>query len=177
MEFGHNKTVAASQITGNNDNDVWLCYMIFDILYISGNSEISVNGSLSQLPLRERKDIMNKVIRNEEHRFEIVPTLQTIGPTCSNRREIIMNWLDKMIEANYEGLILKETESEYIPGEVGRKTKKWIKVKPDYVDGLGDGLDLVILGGYNGEGSRRSGGVSHFLLGVVDNNYCININI
>lgn len=82
-----------------------------------------------------------------------------------------MGWLDKMIESNYEGLILKDIDSEYIPGEMGRKTKKWIKIKPDYVDGLGDGIDLVIIGGYYGEGNRRSGDVSHFLLGVSDNNY------
>ena len=42
------------------------------------------------------------------------------------------------------------------------------QVKPDYVDGMGETLDLVVLGGYFGEGKRRAGQASHFLLGVMD---------
>jgi DNA ligase-4 len=41
-------------------------------------------------------------------------------------------------------------------------------VKPDYVHGLRDTMDLILLGGYYGEGTRRTGGVSHFLLGVLE---------
>ncbi len=39
-------------------------------------------------------------------------------------------------------------------------------MKPDYVDGLRDNLDLILMGGYYGEGTRRSGDISHFLLGL-----------
>ncbi|KAH7957147.1 hypothetical protein HPB52_015665 [Rhipicephalus sanguineus] len=42
----------------------------------------------------------------------------------------------------------------------------WLKLKPEYVDNLVSDLDMLILGGYFGEG-RRSGVVSHFLLGVT----------
>lgn len=70
---------------------------------------------------------------------------------------------------------------------------KWIKVKPDYIEvcisyvhlfllisadpfssphcllqGVRDNLDLLLLGAYYGEGSRRAGGISHFLLGVLE---------
>ena len=29
-------------------------------------------------------------------------------------------------------------------------------------------MDLILLGGYYGEGKRRTGGVSHFLLGLLE---------
>lgn len=44
----------------------------------------------------------------------------------------------------------------------------WLKLKPEYVDALGDDLDLIILGGEYGSGRRRGGMISHFLLGVAD---------
>ena len=43
----------------------------------------------------------------------------------------------------------------------------WLKLKPEYVDALGDDLDLIILGGEYGSGKRRGGMISHFLLGVA----------
>ncbi|EGG24891.1 DNA ligase IV [Cavenderia fasciculata] len=53
------------------------------------------------------------------------------------------------------------------PFMVETKKDKWIKIKPEYLDGVGDDLDLVIIGGYYGSGvGRRGGTVSHFMLGV-----------
>ncbi|RHY24167.1 hypothetical protein DYB25_001643, partial [Aphanomyces astaci] len=43
---------------------------------------------------------------------------------------------------------------------------QWIKLKPDYA-GMTQHLDVLVLGGYYGEGQRRGGAVSHFLLGVL----------
>ena len=60
-------------------------------------------------------------------------------------------------------------ERERLATPTGRKTKKWIKLKPDYVDALGTTMDVIIMGGYYGEGQRRSGDVSHFLMGVAEN--------
>lgn len=42
------------------------------------------------------------------------------------------------------------------------------KIKPEYVDGLMDELDIVIIGGYFGKG-RRAHVLSHFLCAVMDN--------
>lgn len=42
-------------------------------------------------------------------------------------------------------------------------------MKPEYSDQTTN-LDVCVVGGYYGDGSRRSGLLSHFLLAVVDQN-------
>lgn len=71
--------------------------------------------------------------------------------------------LNEAIDNREEGLVVKSVSSLYKPN-----TRKggWLKIKPEYIDGLMDELDLIIIGGYFGEG-HRSGMVSHFLLGVA----------
>jgi DNA ligase-4 len=68
--------------------------------------------------------------------------------------------------------MLKDPNSLYLPKERG---SSWVKLKGDYVDGLTDTLDLVILGGYFGDSSARYGPSKHwidqitsFLVGVID---------
>lgn len=39
--------------------------------------------------------------------------------------------------------MIKDLDSTYVPNE---RKNKWIKLKPEYVEGVGDDLDLVILG-------------------------------
>ena len=68
----------------------------------------------------------------------------------------------------FDGHALK-CDSKYNCGEDSRSRKAWVKIKPDYVDAAGDPLDLLILGGYYGDGRRR-GNVSHFLMGVAARN-------
>ena len=60
--------------------------------------------------------------------------------------------------------MVKSPESVYKPSV--RSGSGWFKVKPDYMLGLNDDLDLLIIGGYYGVG-RRSGLISHFLLAVA----------
>ena len=41
--------------------------------------------------------------------------------------------------------------------------RSWLKLKPDYFDGHAT-MDLIVLGGYYGDGKRRSGGARVLLL-------------
>ena len=52
------------------------------------------------------------------------------------------------------------------PQQPGSRDRCWVKLKPDYVQGMGDTLDLLILAGYFGNGRRRGGKISSFLVGV-----------
>lgn len=68
--------------------------------------------------------------------------------------------------------MLKDPESPYVPKE---RAMNWIKMKGDYVEGLTDTLDLIILGGYFGNLSYRVGPGGHwsdkittFLMGVIE---------
>ena len=53
--------------------------------------------------------------------------------------------------------------SSYMPGS---RDNDWQKLKPDYVDEMGEELDLLIVAGYYGDGKKRGGAISHFLMGL-----------
>ncbi|KAH7373684.1 hypothetical protein KP509_17G068500 [Ceratopteris richardii] len=71
----------------------------------------------------------------------------------------------QMVENGNEGIVVKRLDSEWIPDN---RDGRWSKVKPDYVF-VGNDLDLLIIGGYYGSGSR-GGKIASFLLALVDAN-------
>ena len=63
-----------------------------------------------------------------------------------------------------EGLVIKNLESEYT---LHGREDDWIKVKPEYMDSLGEEVDVLVMGGFWGSG-RRGGMLSSFMCGVLD---------
>ncbi len=156
--FGENKSIANSE-----EIEKCLIYMIFDILYL-----VTPKGEefpLTSVVLTDRKSILKKIINAVPKKLEVVEGRET------NSVDEIMNFFNESIIKAEEGIIVKKRDSIYKPDERG---SEWIKMKSEYLDTLIDTLDLVIVGGYYGEG-RRAQGMSYdwndhincFLLGVV----------
>jgi DNA ligase-3 len=61
-----------------------------------------------------------------------------------------------------EGLVLKDKQSVYEPN-----ARHWLKIKKDYLHGMADSADLLVLGAYFGTGNK-GGLLSVFLMGCYD---------
>ena len=54
-------------------------------------------------------------------------------------------YLNEAIDRREEGIIVKRPDSSYLPGKRGGQGS-WLKIKPEYVSGVQDDFDLVIIG-------------------------------
>lgn len=126
------------------------CFVAFDILFLNGLV-------VTNMPLHERVAHLEKVV------MEVPGRIQISRRQKGSTREDAVRFLNQAIENQEEGIVLKKITSIYKPN--ARKAG-WLKLKPEYVENLVSDLDMLILGGYFGEGSRKCI-VSHFLLGVA----------
>ena len=136
--FGENRSL--NDYRRRMDCSQQACYVVFDALWLNGES-------LVQLPLSERRAKVEHLIRWEEHSLQ----LSAITPVDSTTE--IMAALDRAMSKGYEGSVFKSLGAPYVPAA---RDHDWIKLKPDYVNGMGDNLDLLIIGGYYGEGAVES---------------------
>ncbi|XP_047063165.1 putative DNA ligase 4 [Lolium rigidum] len=171
-EFGSNQEIAKAESEGLK-TDRQLCYIAFDILYAG-------EGSFIHLSLTERHEMLRKFVKPLKGRVEILvpagglnihrtpdePCWSIFAPNI----EDIEKFFKETVENRDEGIVLKDLDSKWEPGD---RNGKWLKLKPDYINAGAD-LDVIIIGGYYGSG-RRGGEVAQFLVGLAvpsdDNSY------
>jgi len=114
---------------------------LFDLLYLNGRSLMS-SAYVERWAALER----------------IVPPEILAKRMITSSRTEIESFLKEALEAGHEGLMAKQLDSPYT---VGKRGKRWFKIKP------ADTLDAGILAAEWGHG-RRQGTLSNYWLGVRD---------
>jgi DNA ligase 1 len=133
---------------------VQVCIFVFDLLFFDGKS-------LLLEPLSKRREVLMSSFCSIEGIFMFAEGHDSRDP------EEIMDLLNDSVKAGCEGLMVKALEGPNATYEPANRSQNWLKVKKDYLDGLGDTLDLVPIGGFIGRG-RRTGTYGGFLLACYD---------
>ncbi|TFK30426.1 DNA ligase I [Coprinopsis marcescibilis] len=136
------------------DIQVRVCLFAFDLLYLNGEPLIGK-------PLHERRELLRK-------HFQVVPgEFDFAKSSDGDTTDEIQAFLEESVKDCCEGLMVKMLETEASHYEPSRRSVNWLKLKKDYLAGLGDSLDLVVVGGYYGKG-KRTNVYGAFLLACYD---------
>ncbi|KAF2199406.1 ATP-dependent DNA ligase [Delitschia confertaspora ATCC 74209] len=125
------------------DVKVKVCVFAFDLLYLNG--EALVNKSF-----RERRELLHDSFVPTEGELAFAKYGNT------NELEEIQVLLEDSVKSGCEGLMVKMLDGPESSYEPSKRSQNWLKVKKDYLAGVGDSLDLVVLGAYFGRGKRTS---------------------
>jgi DNA ligase-1 len=129
----------------------------FDLMYLNGKSLLNAT-------LAERRKLMKENFKPIEGKFQFATSLdhKEDGNTA-----ILEEFLDTAVKSKCEGLMVKtlDVNAAYEPS---RRSLNWLNLKKDYLEGLGDSVDLVPLGAYHGKG-KRTGVYGAYLLACYDN--------
>ncbi|KAJ5795274.1 DNA ligase ATP-dependent N-terminal [Penicillium paradoxum] len=147
-----------------------LMIMFFDILLLDDELCLAKAHRLRRLRLQEV--VMTIHGRADLAEQEVVD----FGRVDSYRRLEIS--FEKAIARRWEGYVLKASDEPYFPiycSGVDYMFGRWIKLKKDYIPGLGDTVDLALIGGtYNSKDAPSLGHIkklkwTHFLIGCLTN--------
>jgi DNA ligase 1 len=132
---------------------IQICLFSFDLLFLNGES-------LLDETLLKRREILFSSFQPVENQFQFATHLDSKNP------EEIQDFMTQSVNHLCEGIMVKSLikDSIYFPA---KRSMNWLKLKKDYMNGVGDSLDLVPIGGYYGQGKRK-GNYGGFLLAIYN---------
>ncbi|KAF0645811.1 hypothetical protein FPSE5266_03554 [Fusarium pseudograminearum] len=125
------------------DVKVKVCVFAFDLLYLNGEAVV-------EKALRERRELLQTAFNPVEGEFAFATHMD------GQELDEIQVFLDESVKASCEGLMVKMLDGDESGYEPSKRSRNWLKIKKDYLSGVGDSLDLVVLGAYYGKGKRTS---------------------
>lgn len=120
---------------------------VFDVLYADGKS-------VQQLPFRERRALLERLIKVEPRVIRLSAQLVTCDETEATK------FYEKALQGGEEGIMVKALDAPY---KQGRRSGYMVKLKPVVKD-----LDLVIVGADYGSG-KRAGWLTSYVVACKTN--------
>lgn len=149
------------------DIKVPVCIYAFDLLFLNGESLLTT-------PLNQRRALLTEKFTVDAGSFEFATSMdvEAVASAADDAEAMevavdrVRNFLEEAVKENCEGLMVKTLEKE-ATYEPANRSHKWLKLKKDYLDGIGDSTDLVPIGAFYGRG-RRTGVYGAYLLACYD---------
>ncbi|CAG8405209.1 unnamed protein product [Penicillium salamii] len=147
-----------------------LMIMFFDILMLDDDICLSK-------PHRERRLLLQKVVRRISGRSDLAHQ-EVLDFSRDDSYHRLGRSFEKAITQRWEGYVLKASDEPYFPiysTGVDQMFGRWIKLKKDYIPGLGDTVDLAIIGAnYNSRDVQSLSQIrklkwTHFFVGCLLN--------
>lgn len=144
--------------------------VFFDILLLD-------NDVFLRRPHRQRRLLLQEVVQRAPGRADIAEQEILDFDRADSQYRLEASFA-KAIAQRWEGYVLKASDEPYFPiyaAGVNNSFGRWIKLKKDYIPGLGDTVDLMLVGAcYNAQDAAALSSLTklrwtHFLVGCLLN--------
>lgn len=123
------------------------CFVVFDVLYFR-----TPMGSFNvcKEPLWRRKLYLDNIFKptptfTAEQLLDVAcqPSIEVIDYKFTSSKDELKKVFKEVVEARGEGLVVKNPDSNY---QLGLRQHTWIKLKPDFMDELGETVTCNVIG-------------------------------